>query len=245
MWRFGTRAARQPVQLRARERGVALIVAMVVLALVAAIGLGLVLTTSLEPPTAANYESSWAAFFAAEAGIAVAGHELAAIADWNAVLTGQVGSAVLERPGPVLDLPDGSSASLSELTNLATCGHAEPCTSADLTAFTVERPWGPNNPRWQVFGHGRLDRILPGGGGAVPVEVVVWVADDPGDTDGDPLRDSEITPGGEWRSGACVVAVRAEAFAARSAHRAIVATFSRGSPGCGAGIRLVSWHELK
>ena len=140
MWRYGTRVVNLPVQLRARERGVALIVAMVVLALTAAIGLGLVLTTSLEPLTAANYESSWAAFFAAEAGIAVAGHELAAIADWNAVLTGQVGSAVLERPGPVLELPDGSSASLSELTNLASCGHAEPCASAELTAFTVERP---------------------------------------------------------------------------------------------------------
>ena len=245
MWRYGTRVVNLPVQLRARERGVALIVAMVVLALVAAIGLGLVLTTSLEPLTAANYESSWAAFFAAEAGIAVAGHELAAIADWNAVLTGQVGSAVLERPGPVLELPDGSSASLSELTNLASCGHAEPCASAELTAFTVERPWGSNNPRWQVFGHGRLDRLLPGAGGAVPVEVVVWVADDPGDTDGDPLRDSETAPGGEWTPGACVVAVRAEAFAARSGHRAIIATFSRGSPGCGTGIRLVSWHELK
>jgi len=245
MWRYGTRAVRQPMQLRVRERGVALIAAMVVLALAAAIGLGLVLTTSLEPLTAANYESSWAAFFAAEAGIAVAGHELAAIADWNAVLTGQVGSAVLDRPGPVLDLPDGSRASLSDLTNLARCGHAEPCTSAELTAFTVERPWGPNNPRWQVFGHGRLDRLLPGGGGAVPVEVVVWVGDDPGDTDGDPLRDSETATGGEWRPGACVVAVRAEAFAARSAHRAIIATFSRASSGCGAGTRLVSWHELK
>jgi hypothetical protein len=233
------------VQLRARERGVALIVAMVVLALAAAIGLGLVLTTSLEPLAAANYESSWAAFFAAEAGIAVAGHELATIADWNDVLRGEVGSAVLDRPGPVLELPDGSRASPFDLTNLATCGHAEPCTSAELTAFTVEHPWGPNNPRWQVFGHGRLDRLLPGGGNAVPVEVVVWVADDPGDTDGDPLRDSETAPQGEWRPGACVVAVRAEAFAARSGHRAIIATFSRGSPGCGTGTRLVSWHELK
>jgi hypothetical protein len=244
MWRYGTRAASRPTARRAQERGVALIVAMVVLALTAAIGLGLVLTTSLEPLTAANYESSWAAFFAAEAGIAVAGHELAAIADWNAVLTGQVGSGVLDRPGPVLALPDGSSASLSDLTNLATCGHAEPCASAELAAFTVERPWGPNNPRWQVFGHGRLDQLLPGGSG-VPVEVVVWVADDPGDTDGDPLRDSDAALGEEWRPGACVVAVRAEAFAARSGHRAITATFSRESPGCGTGARLVSWHELK
>jgi hypothetical protein len=230
---------------RARERGVALIVAMVVLALTAAIGLGLVLTTSLEPLAAANYESAWAAFFAAEAGIAVAGHELAAIADWNAVLTGLVSSSVLERPGPVLNLPDGSSASLSELTNLATCGHAEPCASGELTAFTVERPWGPNNPRWQIFGHARLDQLVPGGSGAVPVEVVVWVADDPADIDGDPLRDSAAAPGGEWRPGACVVAVRAEAFAARSGHRVITATFSRASPGCDSGARLVSWHELK
>jgi hypothetical protein len=223
---------------------VALIAAMVVLALVAAIGLGLVLTTSLEPVTAANYENSWAALFAAEAGIAVAAHELAGVADWNLVLTGQAGSSVLDRSDTVLDLPDGSQAQLAELTSLAACGHAEPCADAELTAFTAERPWGPNNPRWRLFGHARLDRLVPNSAGIPPAEVIVWIGDDPGETDGDPLRDSEAAPGGEWRPGACVVAVRAEAFGARSGHRIILATLARGSPACGPGIRLVSWREL-
>ena len=74
------------------DRGVALLTALIVMAIVAAMGLGLALTTSLEPLAAANYEADRSARLAAEAGVAVAVHELAGIADWNLALAGLVRS---------------------------------------------------------------------------------------------------------------------------------------------------------
>ena len=73
MRRFGT------------DKGAALFTALIVMAIVAAMGLGLALTTSLEPLAAANYEANRSARLTAEAGVAIAVHELAGIADWNLV----------------------------------------------------------------------------------------------------------------------------------------------------------------
>jgi hypothetical protein len=236
--------SRTRCDVRGGEQGTALFAALVVMAIVAAMGLGLALTTSLEPLAAANYEASRSARLAAEAGIAIATHELAAIGDWNAVLAGGVASGVLEQGDAAVDLPDGTRAGLSELTARATCGQAGACTDTDRIAFTAARPWGPNNPQWRVFGHARLDRFIPDGTGLPPTVVVVWIADDPADVDGDPLRDSGVGPMGEWRLGGCVLALRAEAYGPRFAHRAVVATVARPGPGCGPGARLVSLRGL-
>ena len=244
-WRCGTpRGRRSAAGWRRRDEGVALVAALVVMALVAAIGLGLVLTTSLEPLAARNYETSWAAACAADAGVAIAAHELASIADWDPVLGGQVASSILSQSATTVELPGGSSAGLAELTNLATCGHAAACSASEAGAFTSERPWGPNNPRWQLFGHGRLDQLVSASPGVPPIEVVVWVGDDPADVDGDPYHDTRLGPAGEWRPGACVVAIRAEAFAPRFGHRTVVATVGRPDPACGPGVRVVSWRGL-
>ena len=229
---------------RRGERGVALLAALVVMAIVGAMGLGLALTTSLEPLAAANYQAHRAARLAAEAGVAVAIHELAGMADWNLVLAGQAGSAVLEQGDFEVDLPDGTRAGLEELTARATCGRPGACSEGQRVAFSAARPWGPNNPRWRIFGHGRLDRLVPQGAGLPPIVVVVWVADDPADADGDPSSDSGVGPAGEWRPGGCVVAVRAEAFGPRFARRALLATVARPAPGCGPGARLVSLRDL-
>jgi hypothetical protein len=226
------------------DRGTALLTALIVLAIVAAMGLGLALTTSLEPLAAANYEASRSARLAAEAGVAIAVHELAGIGDWDLALGGLVTSAVLERGDTAVDLPDGSRAGLRELTDRANCGRAGPCPDIERNAFTAARPWGPNNPQWRVFGHGRPDRLVPEGTGLPPTVVVVWISDDPADVDGDPLRDSGIGPGGEWRPGGCVLAVRAEAFGPRFAHCTVVATVARPAPGCAAGARLVSLRAV-
>jgi len=226
------------------DKGVALLAALVVLAVVSAMGLGLALTTSLEPLTAANFEANRSARLAAEAGVAVAVHELAGVADWNLVLAGLASSAALEHGDVDVELPDGSRAGLDELTARATCGRPVPCADAERAAFTAARPWGPNNPAWRVFGHGRLDRLVPEGAGLPPVVFVVWVADDPAELDGDPLADSGVGPGGEWRPGGCVLAVRAEAFGPRFAHGTVVATVARPVPGCGPGARLVSLRRL-
>lgn len=226
------------------DRGTALLTALIVMAIVAAMGLGLALTTSLEPLAAANYEANRAARLAAEAGVAIAVHELAGIDDWDLVLGGLVTSAVLDHGDTAVDLPDGSRAGLRELTDSANCGRAGACPEIERSAFTAARPWGRNNPWWRVFGHGRPDRLVPEGAGLPPTEVVVWISDDPADVDGDPLRDSGIGPGGEWRPGGCVLAVRAEAFGPRFAHHTVVATVARPAPGCAPGARLVSLRGL-
>jgi hypothetical protein len=226
------------------DRGAALLAALIVMAIVSAMGLGLALTTSLGPLAAANFGASRSVRLAAEAGVAIAAHELAGIADWNLALTGPAGSATLDQGNIEVELPDGSRADLEELTARATCGRPGPCADGDRRAFTAARPWGPNNPRWRVFGHGRLDRFVPQGEGLPPIVVVVWVADDPAELDGDPLTDSGIGPAGEWRPGGCVLAVRAEAFGPRFAHSTVVATVSRPVPGCGPGARLVSLRGL-
>jgi hypothetical protein len=226
------------------DRGTALLAAVMVMAIVAAMGLGLALSTSLEPLAAANYEASRSARLAAEAGIAVAAHELAGMGDWNLALRGVAGSVVLDRGDATVDLPDGTRAGLDDLTARATCGRTGACSDTDRSAIVAARPWGLNNPEWQLFGHGRLDQLVPGGAGLPPAVVVVWVADDPAELDGDPLRDSGVGPSGEWRPGGCVLAVRAEAFGPRFAHRTLVATVSRQAPACGIGARLVSLRGL-
>lgn len=226
------------------DRGAALVAALIVMAIISAMGLGLALTTTLEPLAAANYEANRSVRLAAEAGVAIAAHELAGVADWNLVLTGHAGTSALELGNIVVNLPDGSLAGLEELTARATCGRPGACSDIERSAFTAGRPWGPNNPRWRVFGHGRLDRLIPEGAGLPPIVVVVWVGDDPADVDGDPLADSGVGPGGEGRPGGCVLAVRAEAFGPRFAHRTVVATVARPAPGCGLGARLVSLRDL-
>jgi hypothetical protein len=226
------------------DRGVALLAALVIMAIASAMGLGLALTTSLEPLAAAHFGANQSVRLAAEAGAAIAIHELAGMADWNLVLAGLAGSSTLEHADIEVDLPDGTRAGLDELTARATCGRPGPCADSVRTAFTVDRPWGPNNPNWRVFGHGRLDRLIPEGAGLSPVVVVVWVADDPAELDGDPLSDSGVGPGGERRPGGCVLAVRAEAFGPRNAHGTVVATVTRPAPGCGPGARLLSLRGL-
>ncbi|MCX6542945.1 MAG: pilus assembly PilX N-terminal domain-containing protein [Acidobacteria bacterium] len=230
---------------RTQQSGAALITVLAMLMLVSTIGLGLALTTSLEPAIASAHEASLSCGYAAEAGLAIALHELGGVADWNLVLSGQVGSAILQTAADTgLLLPDGTQADVGSLTNLANCGHAAACTNLELDAFTTDRPWGPNNPRWQVFGHTRLDQLGSFDLAPLPCEVIVWVGDDPAELDGDPLRDSEPAPDGARRPGAGVIMLRAEGFGIRGAHRVVTATISR-SPGADSRPRAVAWRAVR
>ena len=225
-----------------RSEGVALLATLFILLIVSAIGLGLTLTTSLEPSAAANYECAWRARYGAEAGVAVAVRDLIVENAWGAALTGGwIGGHLTALPGAIT-LPDGTRPGAAALTNLANCGHEAPCTVADLAAFTTERPWGPNNPRWQPVGLLRLDGLDPGPPGVPGVVVIVWVGDDPAELDGDPTHDTEPAADGTRAPGACVVAVRAEGFSARGAHRTVTATVGRPGPGCWPAGRLLSWR---
>ncbi|MCX6537348.1 MAG: pilus assembly PilX N-terminal domain-containing protein [Acidobacteria bacterium] len=230
---------------RNAQSGAALIAVLAILMLVSVVGLGLALTTSLEPAIASAHEASLSSAYAAEAGLAIAIHELNGIADWNLVLSGQVRSAILQSSTDArLLLPDGTQADVRSLTNVANCGHTAVCTNAELDAFTTDRPWGPNNPRWQVFGHRRLDQFVSTDSAPPPCEVIVWVGDDPAELDGDPLRDSQPAADGTRRPGAGVIVVRAEGFGIRAAHRVVTVTVSR-SPAGDQPPQVVAWREIR
>jgi len=97
------------------------------------------------------------------------------------------------------------------------------CGAAEMNAATTERPWGPNNPRWQLYAYNNVSALMPAGTIDSAYYAVVMVADDASENDGNPLQDgaSQTNPG----SG--VIAMRAEAFGPKGAHKVIELTVAR------------------
>jgi len=230
MWRRGTcppagddmRAAQQTGGADG-ERGAALLLALLVLVLLAALGAGAVLTSSTDVLIAANYRDAREVLYAADAAVGRTLSDLAARADWTPVLSGAERSAFADGPPAGLrSLPDGSTIDLTAVASLADCGRAARCSPAQLDAVTPERPWGADNPRWQLFEYGPCGRLAPQAAGDRACYVVVLVGDDPSETDGDPARD-----GAPGSPGAGIIVVRAEAFGLRGLRQTIEATVAR------------------
>jgi hypothetical protein len=119
---------------------------------------------------------------------------------------------------------------------MANCGRLAACTDAQMDAVTAERPWGADNPRWRLFAYGPLRDLLPPGAIRSHYYVVVLIADDQAENDGNPAMDG--SDGGNPGSGR--VELRGEAFGPRSTHRGVEATVARTA----SGVRVVSWREL-
>ena len=125
---------------------------------------------------------------------------------------------------------------LSTLVSLARCHKTTMCSEAEMDAVTSERPWGANNPRWQLYAYGELKKAVTVA--ESPHYVVVLVGDDPSETDNDPLDDG----GGPDNPGAGVLLMRAQAFGPRHAHKTIEIAMARTG---GSRVRLLSWRELR
>jgi hypothetical protein len=212
------------------NRGSSLVIAIMAVALLSALGLALALITSTEMTVAASYATGQELTYAAEAGLEIAGQELRLVPDWNVALAGAVQSTWVDGdPARVRILEDGSPLNLSEATNLANCGKTTACSAADMDAIADLRPWGSNNPRWQLFAFGPMNHGY----------VVAWIGDDAAENDGDPLRDESTAT----NPGAGVVAVRSEAFGVGGGHKVLEATVRRsGGP---MGVNLLSWKEIR
>lgn len=218
-----------------RSRGIALVVTLIAMAAFAALGLGLVLTTSVERLTGGNYRDSVDALYAADAAIELAARELAPIADWDRVLDGTIRSRLTDgSPGGARSI-GGVPLDLTILTNEVTCGRTTACSDARIRQTTLARPWGANNPRWEPFVFGPIGTFAGAAARPLPlVYVIVWIGDDAHETDGNRLVDG----GGPGAAGRNILRARAEAFSAGGARRAIEADLVRKA----SGIDVQSWR---
>ncbi len=199
------------------ESGVALVVALMSLLLLTALGMALVLTTQTETLIAGNFSNAQEGLYSADAGVERSMEDLLTVPDWNTILAGSTTSAFIDGAASgTRTLPGGATLDLSQVVNMANCGKLTTCSAGDMDAITADRPWGANNPRWQLYAYGNMNDIIPTGTVNSPYYVVVLIADDAAETDNDPTKDSNG-----------VLAMRAEAFGPSNSHKVIEVTVAR------------------
>jgi hypothetical protein len=226
-----------------------LIITLMAMSLMLALALALILTTMAETRIAGHNREQAEALYAADAALERVVPELFAHPNWDALLSGAARSSFADgAPGGPHALPGGQSFDLAEASNSLRCNKAT-CDAADLLAVTEERPWGRNNPIWQPFAYGPLDRLLPERAIESRMYVVVWIADDPFENDDDPLRDGGVPVGCDpsndpscvdRNAGKGVVALMARAIGPGGTQRTVSATIARiDRP------RVLSWREVR
>ena len=224
-----------PLSVRLRdEEGVALIVALMAMMLLTALGMALMMTTTTETRISGNYSQGVEAIYAADGAVERVMDDILTVPDWNDVLTGARTSSFIDGPASgQRTLPDGTKVDLAEATNMLDCGKIGVCSDADLNALTDDRPWGMNNPRWKLFAYGRVDDMLPTESINSSDYVIVWIADDPSETDNDPTRDGttgqncDADAACTANPGKGVMAMHAEAFGPFGVKRVIEVTIAK------------------
>lgn len=228
--------------LNKNDRGIALILALLVTSFLSAVGLGLALVVFMDYLASGNRKGSVSLLYAADAALELAARDMART-DWAEALAGAaVGTFTDGGPFGVRAIPGGGALDLTASTNTLNCGEAMECTADQMDANTEDRPWGANNPRWRLFAYGPLENLpqlaRPGAG-----YLAVWVADDGAEVDGDPLADGA-------EAGRGILRVRSEAFGPMGSRRAIeaelvrICTVTAGGEICQPGIRVQSWQEV-
>jgi len=226
-----------PKPAASSDRGIALIVAMLIMVLLSALGLSLTMVTATEERVAHSYSSGSESFYAADAALELAVSELALQPDWSRVLDGTVTSSFIDAAASSRPWPGGPARTSSEATAFVTCARTT-CSSTDMDARKADRPWGPNNPRWRLFAFGPLSAMSPSGSIDSAQYVAVWVGDDSQENDDNPLVDGDESRGPNPGRG--VLALRVQAYG-ESTLREVEATVARA----GTGVRVISWREIR
>ena len=223
------------------SRGMALIAVLLVAGLVFVIGVGLSLMLTVGQLVARNHREAAALAAAAAGGVDLAADALAA-ADWQAVLEGAAVASQSDGAPSGVRQVGGRPLDLAAETNRQNCGRPSACSAADLEALSAERPWGSNNPVWQLFLFGPL-ASLGEFRFASDTYVLVWVADDGRETDGRPDFD------GGSAAGRHVLRARAMAVGHEGGRRVVDAEIVRvcleGRSACEPGIRVQSQREIR
>lgn len=213
------------------ENGAALIAVLLAMALLAALGGGLLQVMATESSIVLHHRYGLEALYAAEALVERVRGELTTAPDVNALLEGPVRSSLVDGSSGGVRAIDGATIDLSELTNVERCGRVTTCSDAAIRTVTGERPRGADNPRWRLFAHEWLQQVV-GSADVPPVYLIAWIGDDPFEADGDPLRDGA-------GPGQGMVALRVRAYGRKGARREIDVVIA-GLPD---HARVVRWIE--
>lgn len=217
-----------------REEGAAMVIALIALSMLTAVGVAMLMTSSTDAAIAGAFRDQRSAVYAADAIVARARDEIAAT-DWPLLLGGSRSQTLVDGPpSGTRRLADGSMIDLRQVVNMANCQKPTACTNAELIAVTERRPWGMNNPRWQLYAYGPLRTMLPASVVEPPWYVVLLVADDP-------LLDEDV------------IALRGEAFGPRNSHGVTELLVARTSGadsdynggGGPASMTVLSWREVR
>jgi hypothetical protein len=195
------------------ERGSAILVALLLALLVGAIAAALVTVTTTETLIGASYRHAQEASFGAEAALERALHDLSAVPDWSQVLAAPPANLTsgFDDGQAVARGPDGASLDLARLTAAR---------QRDSDARYGASTFGADTPQWRLYAHAALSDLTPATGPDVPIYVVVWVADDESDADGNAAVDSNRR-----------ILVWAAAFGAGGARKALEARVARTAAG--------------
>ncbi len=163
-----------------KERGAALLLALLATIVLAVLGSGLIVLGNVETSLAQNHRTAGERRYAAEAAAERALAEVRTAASWSDLLTGLVRSSLFASSSQPM-APWGTTVDLQLLT-------------AELQAESnAAAAWGANDPVWRIFASGAFDAAAGGAPGVPPAYLIVWVADDPMEIDGDPASDTNET----------------------------------------------------
>lgn len=202
------------------ERGAALITALLATMLLTALGMAAVLVSNTETMITSNYRRSSEALYAADAAVEIVVQDLLMVPRWNDVISGgavgapgvsaMTGSFVGGSPSGELDLPSGGKVTLCCATS-SVSGQLQ-------TETNAANWWGTNNPTWRLYAWGPLSGVLPTQNVDTDTFVAVWVGDDPSETDGNPMADTNG-----------VLTLHAEAYGAGGTRKIVEVTVARTS----------------
>jgi len=165
------------------DRGIAVLIALLFAALIGAVAAGLIALTTTETLIGASFRHGYEAAYGAEAAAERALRDLAVTPNWSSVLSAPPAGATSGfDDGRTVPLgPDGRPLDLVRLT-------AE--RQSDSDARDGPSTFGADSPQWRLYAHAPGDALLPAAVLNLPLYLVVWVADDESDADGDPATDA-------------------------------------------------------
>jgi hypothetical protein len=195
------------------ERGSAILMAMLLALLVGAAAAALVAVTTTETLIGASYRHAQEASFGAEAALERAFLDLSHVADWSRVLAAPPANLTssFDDGQAVARAPDGTDLDLARLTAAR---------QRESDARYGASTFGADTPQWRLFAHAAPRDLMSAPGLDARLYLVVWVADDESDADGDASVDSNRR-----------ILVWAAAIGAGGARKAVEARVGRSSGG--------------